>query len=71
MTSVVPGGPAAQAGLQAGDVIATINGRPATSVDQIAAITFAQRPGQTVSIGYERDGKSATTAVALGSEPGT
>ena len=69
ITSVVPAGPAAQAGLQAGDVITTINGQPATSADQLYAITLSQRGGQTVSIGYERDGRAATATVTLGTQP--
>ena len=71
VTSVVPGGPAAQAGLQAGDVITTIDGEPATSADQLLAITLSKRPGQTVSIGYERNGQSATATITLGAVPGS
>ena len=66
---VVPGSPAAQAGLREGDVITTINGQPATSNTQLQEITLTKRPGETVEIGYERDGKSATTKVTLGTQP--
>ena len=66
---VVPGSPAAQAGLREGDVITTINGQPATSNTQLQEITLTKRPGETVDIGYERDGKSATTKVTLGTQP--
>src|SRR5215469_16014677 len=66
---VVPGSPAAQAGLREGDVITTINGQPATSNTQLQEITLTKRPGETVDIGYQRDGKSATTKVTLGAAP--
>jgi putative serine protease PepD len=67
--TAVPGGPAAQAGLQEGDVITTIDGQPATSNTQLQAITLTKKPGETVAIGYERNGNSATTKVTLGTQP--
>jgi putative serine protease PepD len=69
VAGVVPGSPAAQAGLREGDVITTINGQPATNNTQLQETTLTKRPGQTVDIGYERDGKSATTTVTLGAAP--
>jgi putative serine protease PepD len=67
--SVVPGGPSASAGLQTGDVITELNGQPATSSDQLAALTITQKPGDTVNVTYIRDGKPATTKITLGSTP--
>jgi putative serine protease PepD len=69
VVAVVPGGPAAQAGLQVGDIITSINGQPATSTDQIMSITLSQRAGDTVKIEYWRNGKTSTTTVTLGSVP--
>src|SRR5215831_334379 len=66
---VVPGGPSAQAGLQEGDVITTINGKPATSNTQLQEVAITKNPGDTVEIGYNRNGKSATTKVTLGTKP--
>ena len=66
---VVPGSPAAQAGLREGDVITTINGQPATSNTQLQEITLTKKPGDTVDIGYDRNGKSATTKITLGTQP--
>jgi putative serine protease PepD len=67
--AVTSGGPAATAGLRAGDVITEINGEPATSNIQLQELTLTKKPGDTVSIGYSRDGKSATTTVTLGAQP--
>jgi len=67
--AVVPGGPADTAGLRADDVITTINGEPATSNIQLQELTLTKKPGDTVSLGYSRDGKSATATVTLGAQP--
>jgi putative serine protease PepD len=69
VAGVTPGGPSADAGLQVGDIITEINGAPATSADQLAAITITKREGDTVTLTYERNGKSTTTKVTLGSQP--
>jgi putative serine protease PepD len=67
--AVVPGGPSAEAGLQAGDIITELNGQPATNTDQLAALTITQRPGDVVTVTYLRNGQSATTKVTLGAQP--
>ena len=67
--TAVPGGPAAQAGLREGDVITTIDGKPATSNTQLQEITLTKKRGDTVDIGYDRNGKSATTKITLGTQP--
>ncbi len=66
---VVPGSPAAQAGLQSGDIITEIDGEPARSTDQLQALTLTKRPGDKVQLTYERDGKTSTTTVTLGTQP--
>jgi putative serine protease PepD len=67
--AVTAGGPAAAAGLRAGDVITRIDGDPATSNIQLQELTLTKKPGATVSIGYSRDGRSATATVTLGAQP--
>jgi putative serine protease PepD len=52
VTAVVPGGPVDAAGVRAGDIITSIDGRPARSTDQLVAITLSRRPGDRVEIGY-------------------
>jgi putative serine protease PepD len=65
VAAVVPGGPAATAGLQAGDIITTIDGSPAVSTDQLMALTLTKRAGDRVEIGYARDGAKATATITL------
>lgn len=66
---VSPGGPAATAGLRPDDVITTINGEPATSNIQLEELTLTKKPGDTVSIGYDRAGHSAKATVTLAAQP--
>jgi putative serine protease PepD len=68
VTAVSPGGPAANAGLQAGDIITEINGQPATDPSQLLALTLTKRAGDTVSVTYERNGRSTNTTITLGSQ---
>ena len=65
-TSVTAGGPAEQAGIQAGDLITTIDGAPATSAEQLLEVTLTKRPGDTVALTYQRGGTDHDTTVTLG-----
>ena len=67
--SVVPGGPAAKAGLRQGDVITKIDGQAATSTVQLQELTLTKKPGDTVPLEYSRNGQSATATVTLGTQP--
>ena len=63
------GTPAARAGLRAGDVITSVAGKRISSADELRAAINARRPGDTVSIGYTRAGKSHTASVKLANRP--
>jgi len=67
--AVTPGGPAAQAGLRAEDVITSINGAPATSNIQLQELALTKKPGDTVPLEYQRDGHTTKTTVTLGARP--
>jgi len=65
VTTVEPGTPAAKAGLKAGDVITSVNGR---NVDEGRALVEAVQSsdeGGRLTIGYIRDHKPGTTTATL------
>ena len=68
ITSVTAGGPAERAGLRTGDVITKIGDTPATSAEQLLAATLANRPGDTVSLTYRRNGAEHQAQVTLGAK---
>ena len=69
VAGVVAGGPAAKAGLQQGDVITEIDGQTATTNVQLQELTLTKQPGDTVAIGFVRDGKTGKATVTLGAQP--
>jgi putative serine protease PepD len=71
LADVVADGPAAQAGLQQGDVITKLDGRTVDSADALVAAVRSHRPGDAVEVTYLRDGRSATVTVRLGSDGGS
>ncbi|MER7910750.1 trypsin-like peptidase domain-containing protein [Streptomyces sp. NPDC096068] len=68
--SVTPNGPAAKAGLKPGDVITGFGGHQIDSGPTLISEIWTHKPGDSVEITYERDGKSATTTVVLGERTG-
>jgi putative serine protease PepD len=69
VVAVVPGGPAASAGLRAGDVIKAIDGTTTVNADQLMALTLTRRAGDRVTLEYERNGRPATATVTLAARP--
>jgi serine protease Do len=66
VSTVTPSGGAAKAGLQPGDVIVSIDGRPIKDGDDLVNDISARKVGSTVKIGYLRDGKEQTANVPIG-----
>jgi serine protease Do len=61
--------PAAKAGLQAGDVIIAMNGRPVDRVSTLQRLLIDFQPGQTISVDVQRFGTRRTLQVKLGEPP--
>lgn len=60
---VSPGGPAAEAGVKAGDVIVAIGAKPVTTGRELVKAMEAIEPGEKVGLGLRRDGKAMKLAV--------
>ena len=71
VVSVKAGGPAAQAGIRAGDVIVRLDGRPTPSATALEDILANLDVGKPVAVVLRhQDGSSSTVTVKLGSLPG-
>jgi membrane-associated protease RseP (regulator of RpoE activity) len=71
ITAVAEDGPAAEAGLQAGDVVTRVDGEDVTSsLDLIRAIR-QHEPDDSVTVTYTRNGTSSDAEVTLSERPTT
>ncbi|MFJ8882185.1 S1C family serine protease [Streptomyces sp. NPDC102402] len=68
--AVTPNGPAAEAGLKAGDVITKFNDTAVESGPTLIGEIWTHKPGDKVTLTYERDGKTATAELTLGERKG-
>jgi putative serine protease PepD len=62
-------GPAGDAGLQVGDVVTAIDGKPVGSSDALVAAVDAHKPGDEVDLKVRRDGRLRDVDVKLGTRP--
>jgi putative serine protease PepD len=68
---VEKGGPADKAGIDEGDRLLTVAGKPTPTADDLATVLTGLKPGQTVPVMVRRpDGDRATVQVKLGESPG-
>jgi S1-C subfamily serine protease len=69
---VEPGGPAAKAGIQPGDVIVSVAGQSIATSDVLSSVLATLRPGQKVPVQIlVASGQQSTVQVKLGSQPGS
>jgi len=66
---VVSGGPAERGGLLAGDVIASIDGNPIASPDDVAEAVSNHQPGDEIEVEVIRGGERRTITVTLDARP--
>ncbi|GAA3833984.1 trypsin-like peptidase domain-containing protein [Streptomyces phyllanthi] len=67
---VNPGGPAARAGIKAGDVITAVDGQRVHSGEELIVKIRAHRPGDRLELTLRRDGRERKATLTLGSSGG-
>lgn len=66
VSSVIPGGPAAAAGLKSGDVIIEFNGKPINEMSQLPWLVGNTKPGSSVPMEIIRNGRKETLNITVG-----
>ncbi|HXX95263.1 MAG TPA: PDZ domain-containing protein, partial [Planctomycetota bacterium] len=67
LAGVNPGSPAERAGLREGDVIVEFNGKPVEDVKSYSDRLYSCKPGDEITVTYERDGARTSAKAVLGS----
>jgi S1-C subfamily serine protease len=65
LQGVAPNSPAEKAGLKEGDVLLSLNGKECDDVKAYSAIFFGLKPGDEITLGYERDGNKASVKATI------
>ncbi|MGH9272124.1 MAG: M50 family metallopeptidase [Ilumatobacteraceae bacterium] len=66
VSTPIASGPAADAGIVAGDVVLAIDGRPIDGPDDLGTVVRSYDPGTTVDVQIQRGGEALTIPVGLG-----
>jgi serine protease Do len=69
VAGLAPGGPAAHAGVQPGDVVVSVNGHDVASASELTREVAKVRTGDTVRLSVFRDGKPKTLDITAGLRP--
>jgi putative serine protease PepD len=69
VADVVPNGPAAQAGISAGEVLVSVAGSPARTADDIAITLAQEKPGTRIPVQVRDPQGTQTVNVTLGQTP--
>jgi S1-C subfamily serine protease len=70
LSDVVPDGPAARAGLKAGDRIIQIDTHEVANASDLMFVLTMAKPGQEAKVTYVRDGNTATVTAIFGKPRG-
>jgi putative serine protease PepD len=71
VVEAAPSSPAADAGIRAGDVITSVDGRSVSEPEDVSEAISGKRPGDDVAVEIVRDGEPRTITVTLGERPRT
>ncbi|HVA22549.1 MAG TPA: trypsin-like peptidase domain-containing protein [Candidatus Micrarchaeia archaeon] len=69
VVAVVPRTPAAQIGLQPGDIIVSADGRRVTTRSVLSAVIKSKRPGQRITLTWQAGATTSRSAVTLAEGP--
>lgn len=69
ISGIIDDSPAAEAGLEDGDVIILFDGKEVTSPDDLRDLVRATAPGTSVEVKLVRDGKNKTLTLEIGDRP--
>ena len=69
VSEAVAGGPAANAGLKAGDVITAVDGKAVTDLQALRTILDGRKPGDVLRLTVRRDGADQQISLTLGEDP--
>jgi S1-C subfamily serine protease len=69
ITSIMPGSPAASAGLRQGDVVEAVDSHAVDSLADLQASLYTSPPGTPVSVMLDRSGMDMMTTVKLATTP--
>jgi len=69
LPAVIPDSPAAAAGLQAGDIIVSIDGEQITADDELATLIVKHAPGDTITLRVLRDNTAREVEITLAELP--
>ena len=71
VADIWPNGPAARAGLRQGDVIVSVDGRPAVDAAAVSYAISSRRPGETLKLGVRRGGGEQQLTLKAAAPPAT
>ena len=71
IAAISTGYPADQAGVNAGDIVVSIDGVQPTTAQQFIDQIRSHQPGDSITVVLDRDGKTLTKVIGLGANPTT
>jgi putative serine protease PepD len=71
VTQVVPGSPAAKAGIKTGDIIVAIDGKTVNSMDDVVAAVRSNQVGDKMSVTFYQGSSKKKVDLTLADRPAT